>query len=186
MKRLVLISLLVAAMGVMAFVGCERPEPIDPTEGQPQTGAEDSLINQQGDNNDSNTNLSQDNLRPVEHWGAIGSGYYDYSEGVYISGLYTYAYMDIYPQDSILQAVDVNPNDSRGLQFNGGPWSYSMNGDTIKVYFEVPNVDTHDPQYTQNRWLIHYLAPDTMYWEYMGWYFDFRPDYKFYLIGIEQ
>lgn len=49
MKRLVLISLLAAAVGVMAFLGCERPEPIDPTEGQPQTGAEDSLINQQGD-----------------------------------------------------------------------------------------------------------------------------------------
>lgn len=47
MKRTLIISLLVAAIGVMAFVGCER-ETIDPTEGQPQR-ADDSLINQQSD-----------------------------------------------------------------------------------------------------------------------------------------
>ena len=35
MKRLVLISLLVVAMGVMAFVGCEKPEPIE----EPQDNA---------------------------------------------------------------------------------------------------------------------------------------------------
>jgi len=47
MKKSILISLLVAAMGVIAFMGCERPETIDPTNGQPQRANEDSLINQQ-------------------------------------------------------------------------------------------------------------------------------------------
>ena len=51
MKKLVLISLLVVAMGVIAFVGCER-EQIEPNEGQPQQRAEDSLINQQQNTED--------------------------------------------------------------------------------------------------------------------------------------
>jgi hypothetical protein len=55
MKRLVLISLLAAAVGVMAFIGCERPEPIDPTNGQPPR-ANDSLINQQLDTTNVPTN----------------------------------------------------------------------------------------------------------------------------------
>ena len=76
MKRLVLISLLAAAVGVMAFLGCERPEPIDPTEGQPQRANEDSLINQQGNATtnvdplaameDSILNTKHDT--EVEHW----------------------------------------------------------------------------------------------------------------------
>lgn len=41
MKRTLIISLLVAAMGVMAFVGCER-ETIEPANGQPQQRVEDS------------------------------------------------------------------------------------------------------------------------------------------------
>ena len=49
MKNNIFISLLVVEMGVMAFVGCERPEPIEPTNGQLQRATEDSLINQQGD-----------------------------------------------------------------------------------------------------------------------------------------
>ncbi len=47
MKKIVLLSLLIGMMGVMAFMGCERPETIDPTNGQPQRANEDSLINQQ-------------------------------------------------------------------------------------------------------------------------------------------
>ena len=60
MKKLILISLLVVAMGMIAFMGCERPETIDPTNGQPQRANDDSLINQQGDNTTSQStkNLS--------------------------------------------------------------------------------------------------------------------------------
>ena len=36
MKNSILISLLVVVIGVMAFVGCEKPEPIEPNEGNRQ------------------------------------------------------------------------------------------------------------------------------------------------------
>ena len=50
MKKIVLISLLVVAIGLMIFVGCEEPDPIIPNEEQQQHHRrEDSLINQQGD-----------------------------------------------------------------------------------------------------------------------------------------
>ena len=50
MKRLVLSSLLVVAIGLMMFMGCEEPEPIIPNEEQQQHHRrEDSLINQQSD-----------------------------------------------------------------------------------------------------------------------------------------
>ena len=42
MKRTLIISLLVGLMGVMAFVGCEKPEEITTTEGLPQQRIEDS------------------------------------------------------------------------------------------------------------------------------------------------
>ncbi|MBO7573036.1 MAG: hypothetical protein J6T48_12885 [Bacteroidales bacterium] len=48
MKKNIFISLLVVAMGVMAFMGCER-EQIVPNGGQSQQRTEDSLINQQSD-----------------------------------------------------------------------------------------------------------------------------------------
>lgn len=43
MKKNIFISLLVVAMGVMAFVGCEKPEPIVPSE-EPQQTIEDTTI----------------------------------------------------------------------------------------------------------------------------------------------
>ena len=93
MKRLVLLSLLAAAVGVMAFLGCERPEPIDPTEGQPQTEAEDSLINQQ--------------TRTVEHWRIVDEDvwYFDTIESTYHRNPYTYGYLDIYLLDLSLLFV---------------------------------------------------------------------------------
>ncbi len=120
MKRIILISLLAAAMGVLAFVGCERPEPIDPTEGQPQSANEDSLINQQ--------------TRTVEHWRAvIPDGYYNYQDSTFhYNETYTYAYMDIYPNDSVIYTVDIDSTDGYGL-FTAEYSSYSMNGDTITV-----------------------------------------------------
>jgi hypothetical protein len=48
MKKSILISLLIGMMGMIAFVGCEKPEPIFPTEGQPQQRTE-KLIKQQGE-----------------------------------------------------------------------------------------------------------------------------------------
>ena len=52
MKTKLLISLFVVAMGMMAFVGCERPEPIDPNEGQPQRSTEDSIVSSQNEDPD--------------------------------------------------------------------------------------------------------------------------------------
>ncbi len=43
MKRNILLSLLIGMMGVMAFVGCEKPEPIVPSE-EPQQTIEDTTI----------------------------------------------------------------------------------------------------------------------------------------------
>lgn len=44
MKKSILLSLLVVAMGVIAFSGCEKPEPIDPNEGQQQQTVDDTVI----------------------------------------------------------------------------------------------------------------------------------------------
>lgn len=44
MKKLALISILVVAMGMIAFIGCEKPEPIDPNEGQQQLTVDDTVI----------------------------------------------------------------------------------------------------------------------------------------------
>ena len=50
MKRLVLVSLLAAAVGVMAFLGCEKPEDIEiPVASKPQT-TDSSVINTQPTN----------------------------------------------------------------------------------------------------------------------------------------
>ena len=43
MKKSILLSLLIGMMGVMAFVGCEKPEPIVPSE-EPQQTIEDTTI----------------------------------------------------------------------------------------------------------------------------------------------
>ena len=180
MKRLVLISLLAAAVGVMAFLGCERPEPIDPTEGQPQSANEDSLINQQSD---TNTNQQQDNI-VVEHWKAVTNGYYNYNDCTYHEGTYTYAYMDIYPNDSTIYTVDIDSTDRIGL-FGNGYLSYSMNGDTITVEvtssFEYPEC--------QRRWLVVRPNDTTMNWQFLGLEWQVGVSTKshmFYLIGVER
>ena len=50
MKRIALISLLAAAVGVMAFIGCEKPEEIEiPVASKPQT-TDNSVINAQPTN----------------------------------------------------------------------------------------------------------------------------------------
>ena len=121
MKRLVLSSLLVVAIGLMMFMGCEEPEPIIPNEEQQQHHRrEDSLINQQGDTtiapNVDTSILPPDNIRLVEHWRAVDSGYYNYHDGTFHQDeIYTYAYMDLYPQDSILRAINVDSNDYQVL-----------------------------------------------------------------------
>ena len=179
MKRLVLISLLAAAVGVMAFLGCERPEPIDPTEGQPQSANEDSLINQQSD---TNTNQQPDNT-VVEHWKAVmADGYYNYYDSTFhYDETYTYAYMDIYPNDSVIYTVDIDSTDGYGL-FTAEYSSYSMNGDTITV--EVTS--SLEPEF-QRRWLVVHPNDTTMIWQYLGWTIGFSGHgYLFYLIGEEQ
>ena len=44
MKKSIFISILVVAMGMIAFIGCEKPEPIDPNEGQQQLTVDDTVI----------------------------------------------------------------------------------------------------------------------------------------------
>ena len=166
MKRLVLISLLAVAVGVMAFLGCERPEPIDPTEGQP--------TNQQSDNNDSNTNLPQDNLRPVEHW----------SQKVFLSDIvYDVTIMDIYPNDSVLYAINLDSTGWYGVAWGYGRFTpYSMSGDTITVYYQ----DDYGLPDELKRWIIYRWNDTTMYWKWLGSSPNNPPDYVFYLNGIEQ
>ena len=171
MKKLILTSLLVLAMGMLAFMGCERPEPIDPTKGQPQRANEDSLINQQED--------TLPGIITVEHWGAISKfGYYDYVEGIYHYEPYTYGYMDIYPQDGVLTATDIDSTDGYELAFAGGEyWPYSISGDTITVYY-----DTYGELFG---WRVSHYAADSMSWRYLGTCFDNRCVCTFYLIGVE-
>ena len=168
-KRLVLISLLAAAVGVIAFIGCERPEPIDPNEGQPQTDAEDSLINQQ---------------TKIEHWRAVlPDGYYNYQDGTFhYNETYTYAYMDIYPEESVLHAVDIDTADIYLIISNGLYSPYSMNGDTITVNFHS-EIELAEKQ---RKWLISRANDTIMYWQYLGSGIpENNNNYIFYLIGVE-
>lgn len=198
MKKNILISLLVVAMGMIAFMGCERPEPIVPNEGPQHHRAEDSLINQQGDTAiapqiDSGTTqtadtcmyLPPDSIRPVEHWRAVTNSYFDYSEGVYHNEPYTYAYMDIYPQAGLLRANDVSSNDNKTLAFYGGDyWGYSMSGDTIRVFYDDPEWPVPE---NMQRWLVSHISADTMYWRFLGGGIPENiPNYTFCLIGVEQ
>ena len=195
MKRFVLSSLLVAAIGLMMFMGCEEPEPIIPNEEQQQHHRrEDSLINQQGDTAiDSSTTqtadtsmyLPPDSIRPVEHWRAVTNSYYDYSEGVYHNEPYTYAYMDIYPQAGLLRANDVSSNDNKTLAFYGGDyWGYSMSGDTIRVFYDDPEWPVPE---NMQRWLVSHISADTMYWRFLGGGIPENiPNYTFCLISVEQ
>ena len=154
MKRLVLISLLAAAVGVMAFLGCERPEPIDPTEGQPQTGAEDSLINQQ--------------TRTVEHWRIVDEDvwYFDTIESTYHRNPYTYGYLDIYLLENTLHWIDADSTDSYvgGNRYD----QYSLNGDTITI-INTNGVSLY-PQPDTLKYFIE-RENDTI----MKWHFLFNP-----------
>lgn len=176
MKKIVLLSLLIGMMGVIAFIGCEKPEPIDPTNGQPQRTNEDSLINQQGD--------TLTDIKTVEHWRAVKNGYYNNYDGTFHRDeTYTYAYLDIYPQDSILYAVDLDTADFYGLAFNNSLNSpYSMNGDTITVDIQY---EIEIPEY-QRRWLVFHTNDTVMFWRYLGTGIQNGDlHYTFYLIGVE-
>ena len=194
MKRTVLISLLAAAVGVMTFIGCERPEPIDPTNGQPHR-TDDSLINQQVDTTNVPTNDTTvpptddttiiqfpENIT-VEHWRAERIGYYNYHDGTYHHDeTYTYAYMDIYPHDSILYATDIDTLDDYLIISNGAYSPYSMNGDTITVYFPTEMEIAE----CQRKWMIYRTNDNTMNWQYLGGGIPLsNNNYKFYLIGVE-
>ena len=193
MKRLVLSSLIVVAVGLMIFVGCEDPEPIIPNEEQQQHHRrEDSLINQQGDTtiapNVDTSILPPDNIRPVEHWRAVDSGYYNYHDGTFHQDeIYTYAYMDLYPQDSILRAINVDSNDYQVLGgfASGLYYPYTMNGDTITIDYQTPG--EAELEVYQRRWLVFHINDTVMYWRYLGATIGFmNHNYKFYLIGVEQ
>ena len=171
MNKTFLIRLFIGIIGVMAFLGCERPEPIDPTEGQPQTGAEDSLINQQGNNNDSN---ASEYHRPIEHW----------SQKAFLSDtVYDVTIMDIYPNDSVLYAINLDSTGWYGVAWGYGRFTpYSMSGDTITVYYQ----DDYGLPDELKRWIIYRWNDTTMYWKWLGSSPNNPPDYVFYLNGIEQ
>ena len=198
MKKEIFISLLVVAMGVMAFMGCER-EQIVPNGGQSQQRTEDSLINQQQNTEDSLINQQSDTIitptddssinhpeysGPVEHWKAVLiDGYYNYIDGTYHHNeTYTYAYMDIYPQDSVLYTIDIDTADHYGLFGNKSYSSYSMDGDTITVDYQ----SDYELAIEQRRWLVVRTNDTTMNWQYLGWEFcKSSQSFMFYLIGSE-
>ncbi|MBQ6277038.1 MAG: hypothetical protein IJK62_10070 [Bacteroidales bacterium] len=152
MKRLVLISLLVAAMGVMAFVGCER-EQIEPNNGQPQRANEDSLINQQ----------------KIEHWRIVDENvwYFDTIDSTPHRNPYTYGYLDIYLLGNILHWIDADSTDS--YVGSNRYDQYSLNGDTITI-INTSGVSIY-PQPDTLKYFI-YRENDTI----MKWHFLFNPE----------
>ena len=161
MKRIVLISLLAAAVGVMTFIGCERPEPIDPTNGHPQR-ADDSLINQQGDTTinvdplaamiDSILNTKHDN--EVEHWKYTLNEHYGAT-----------LFMDMFPS---VNKINMVAFDTTGwYPINHGVHttaSYSFCGDTITLNYDN---DTIVPE-EQRRWIVSRPSDTIMQWNYLG------------------
>ena len=189
MKKSILLSLLIGMMGVIVFMGCERPEPIEPTNGQqPQRVNEDSLINQQGD---TMIILDEDSLSTkitVEHWRASEIGYYNYYDSTYHHNeTYTYVYMDVYPQENILFAHDIDSADGLSVLFgNDHYWPYSMDCDTITVEYQYPEYTDYEINMEQKRWLIYHINDTTMHWYYLGPTVGLMDlNYTFYLMGVE-
>ena len=162
MKKLILTSLLVVAMGMIAFMGCERPETIDPTNGQPQRANEDSLINQQGDTTtnvdplaameDSILNTIHDT--EVEHWKYTLNEHYGAT-----------LFMDMFPSVSRINMVAFDTTGwypiNHGVHTSA---SYSFNGDTITLNYDN---DTIVPE-EQRRWLVSRPSDTIMQWNYLG------------------
>ena len=114
MKRLVLISLLAAAVGVMAFLGCERPEPIDPTEGQPQTEAEDSL------NQITDRTYGIHGLWKCTDYEELGAYYLNFRRNVENAGILT-------KENCTLEWRTL---------FDDSPYYYSLIEDTVLTFYE--------------------------------------------------
>ena len=151
MKRTLILSLLIGMMGVMAFVGCERPETIEPNEGQPQQRAEDSLISQQGDT----------------------INYMDMSTNDYIHGKWhceindsTIIDLDIDTASNTFSAFSERLNEFSGLLMGyGSVEHYYMNGDTIFVT-QIDNETL--PQNAPYIWLVRRISHESMEMSYMN------------------
>lgn len=138
MKKLVLISILVVAMGVIAFVGCERPEPIDPNEGQQQLTVDDTVI------------AIQDTMLTyfVGEWECIDSRYSNNG------GLFLYFSRDSLNVTNnasyVHNSIDDNGNEYQHIYQLQSIFNYPANGrddddgyvysveanDTLRAYFE--------------------------------------------------
>ena len=156
MKKNVLISLLVVAMWVMTFVGCER-ETIDQTNGQPQRANEDSLINQQ---------IGQ---IKIEHWRIVDENvwYFDTIDSSCHRNPYTYGYLDIYLLENILRWIDADSTDS--YVGSNSYDQYSLNVDTITI-INTSGISLY-PQPDTLKYII-YRENDTI----MKWHFQFNPE----------
>ena len=165
MKKNIFISLLVVAMGVIVFIGCER-ETIEPNNAQPQRANEDSLINQQGNtttNNDvvydplammEDSILNANHDMKVEHWKYTLNERYGAT-----------LFMDMFPIVSRINMVAFDTTGwhpiSHGVHIGA---SYSFSGDTITLNYDN---DTIVPE-GQRRWLVSRPSDTVMQWNYLG------------------
>ena len=162
MKRVFILSLLVVAMSVMAFVGCEEPEPIVPNEGPQHHRTDDSLMNQQGDTATNvdplvvmqDSILNAEHETAVEHWKYTLNGHYG-----------TTLFMDMFPSVSRINMVAYDTTGwfpvAHGVHISS---SYSFSGDTITLYYDN---DTIVPE-EQRRWLVSRPNDTEMQWNYLG------------------
>ncbi len=163
MKRLALSSLIVVAVGLMMFMGCEELEPIIPNEEQQQHHRrEDSLINQQGDTtiNLDPLEAMEDSILNAEHETAVEHWKYTLNEN-YGATLF----MDMFPSVSRINMVAFDTTGwfpvSHGVHTSA---SYSFSGDTITLYYDN---DTIVPE-EQRRWLVSRPNDTVMQWNYLG------------------
>lgn len=163
MKRLALSSLLVVAIGLMMFMGCEEPEPIVLNEGPQHHRTEDSLINRQGD---TTTNVDpiaamQDSILNAEHEAEVEHWKYTLNER-YGATLF----MDMFPSVNRINMVAFDTTGwypiDHGVHTSA---SYSFSGDTITLYYDN---DTILPE-EQRRWLVSRSSDTVMQWNYLGW-----------------
>lgn len=151
MKRTLILSLLFAALGVMSFVGCERPEAIEPNEGQPQQRAEDSLISQQGNT----TNYMDMSINDYIH----GRWHCEINDSTTIE-------LVIDTASNTFSAFSERWNEFSGLLMgNGSVEHYYTNGDTIFVN----QID--DMQFYENvtfPWLVKRISHESMELSYMN------------------
>lgn len=179
MKRTIILSLLVVAMGLMMFMGCEDPDsPLPPTP-QPEPVPADTVDIPTTDSTDTITPSQPDSMPftiqsfsnlpedvQVTYWVAFVDEWWNHTTQEYLHERHIYSYMQMYPELGILRATDECSDDELGVPFGSDQnYEYLISGDTIYVDYSLPDITVYEEM---KRWKMIPLGDTAVYWQYLG------------------